>query len=82
MLIMVKHATPGLLTLGRDSNNGPIRMITTNTSDAEKRLVTCENKKRVKCIPQLSKRCRLFKDKLFFISIPASFPRQNLAQMT
>lgn len=27
--------------LGRDSNNGPIRMITTNTSDAEKRLVTC-----------------------------------------
>lgn len=56
---MVKHATPGLLTLGRDSNNGPIRMITTNTSDAEKRLVTCENKKRVKCIPQLSKRCLL-----------------------
>lgn len=45
MFIMVKHATPGLLTLGRDSNNGPIRMITTNTSDAEKRLVTCENKK-------------------------------------
>lgn len=82
MLIMVKHATPGLLTLGRDSNNGPIRMITTNTSDAEKRLVTCKNKKRVKLIPQLSKRCRLFKDKLFFISIPASFPRQNLAQMT
>lgn len=31
--------------LGRDSNNGPIRMITTNTSDAEKRLVTCKNKK-------------------------------------
>lgn len=45
MLIMVKHATPCILTLGRDSNNGPIRMITTNTSDAEKRLVTCENKK-------------------------------------
>lgn len=43
---MVKHATPGLLTLGRDSNNGPIRMITTNTSDAEKRLVTCENIKK------------------------------------
>lgn len=41
-LIKVKHVIPFLLTLGRDSNRGPIRRITTRTSDAEKRLVTCE----------------------------------------
>lgn len=50
MLIMVKYGILGLFMLGRDLNNGFIRMIIINISDVEKRFVICENKKWVKCI--------------------------------
>lgn len=45
MLIMVKYVILGLFMLGRDLNNGFIRMIIINISDVEKRFVICENKK-------------------------------------
>lgn len=45
MLIMVKYVILGLFMLGRDLNNGLIRMIIINISDVEKRFVICKNKK-------------------------------------
>lgn len=46
MLIMVKYVILGLFMLGRDLNNGLIRMIIINISDVEKRFVICKNKKK------------------------------------